>query len=64
MPKPASLGARDAGRPTSLPQLKSVPRITKKMIAATAVVHCLTVVTRNVRDYRQFAVALLSPFEG
>ncbi len=33
------------------------------MIAATAIVHRLTVVTRYVRDFRQFGVALLNPFE-
>ena len=32
------------------------------MIAATAIVHNLAVVTRNVRDFRQFGVALLNPF--
>lgn len=32
------------------------------LIAATARVHGLTVVTRNVRDYRTFGVPLLNPF--
>jgi predicted nucleic acid-binding protein len=32
------------------------------MIAATAVVHNLTVVTRNIRDFEPFGVATLNPF--
>lgn len=32
------------------------------MIAATALVHNLTVVTRNVRDFKRFQVPLFNPF--
>jgi predicted nucleic acid-binding protein len=32
------------------------------MIAATAQVHDLTVVTRNVRDFEVFGVRTLNPF--
>ncbi len=34
------------------------------LIAATAVVHRLTVVTRNVDDFAQFGVEILDPFES
>lgn len=33
------------------------------MIAATAMVHKLTVVTRNVRDFKRFEVPVLNPFD-
>lgn len=33
------------------------------MIAATAIVHNLTVVTRNVRDFKRFEVSFLNPFD-
>ena len=33
------------------------------MIAATAIVHRLTVATRNVRDFREFEVDLVDPFQ-
>jgi predicted nucleic acid-binding protein len=32
------------------------------MIAATALVHRLTVVTRNTRDFASFGVLLVNPF--
>ena len=34
------------------------------MIAAIAKVYQLTVVTRNVTDFKRFAVPLLNPFTG
>lgn len=33
------------------------------MIAATALVNHLTVATRNIRDFRDFGVATINPFE-
>ncbi len=34
------------------------------MIAASAIAHKLTVVTRNVRDFERFNVALFNPFDA
>lgn len=34
------------------------------MIAATAKIHGLTVVTRNVADFKAFGVPLLNPFKA
>lgn len=34
------------------------------MIAACAMVHKLTVVTRNIRDFKRFQVTLLDPFKA
>ena len=41
---------------------KSDTLIQDAMIAAVAIVHRLTVVTRNVRDFEHFAVPILDPF--
>ncbi len=43
---------------------KSDTLIEDAMIAATARVRRLTVATRNVRDFREFGVELLDPFDG
>ena len=34
------------------------------LIAAVAVVHSLTVATRNARDFDRLGVELVNPFEG
>ncbi len=34
------------------------------MIAATTNQHHLTIVTRNITDYKGFGVKLLNPFDG
>lgn len=34
------------------------------LIAGTAIVHGLTVVTRNVKDFSVFPVQVMSPFKG
>lgn len=41
---------------------RSVP-VMDALIAATARIHGLTLVTRNVRDFANLGVALLNPFE-
>jgi predicted nucleic acid-binding protein len=33
------------------------------MIAATAIVHGLKIVTRNIRDFKDFGVGVINPFE-
>ena len=42
---------------------KSDDLIIDTMIAATAIVNGLTVVTRNVRDFEQFNATIYNPFE-
>ena len=43
---------------------KSETVIEDAMIAATAKIHGLTVVTRNVADFKAFGVPLLNPFKA
>ena len=42
---------------------KSHTLVEDAMIAATAIVHKLTVATRNVGDFREFEVDLVDPFQ-
>lgn len=42
--------------PNPRPQIDS-------MIAATALVHCLTVITRNISDFEYFGAALFNPWQ-
>jgi predicted nucleic acid-binding protein len=42
---------------------KSDALVEDAMIAATALSHRLTVVTRNVRDFARFEIPILNPFE-
>jgi predicted nucleic acid-binding protein len=41
---------------------RSDAMIEDAMIAATALVHGLTIATRNTKDFKEFGVALLNPF--
>ena len=55
--------ARRAGDLRGALMSKGIPRTQADMlIAATAQVHHLTLVTRNVRDFERTTVALLNPF--
>lgn len=47
-----------------LMHLQSDAAFEDAMIAASAIVHKLTVATRNVRDFERFPVSLLNPFEN
>lgn len=57
-----SMDARTFRAWARLMHRRSDELIEDAMIAATAAVHHLTVVTRNVRDFEGFAVRTLNPF--
>jgi hypothetical protein len=47
----------------SLGEIQAGIEITREQDAAIALVHGLTVVTRNVKDFDGFGVALFNPFD-
>jgi toxin FitB len=49
---------------TRLMHRRSDDLIEDAMIAATAIVHDLTVVTRNIRDFGRLGVKTLNPFSA
>ncbi|WP_046863695.1 type II toxin-antitoxin system VapC family toxin [Microvirga massiliensis] len=59
-----AMDARVFRRWAKLMHHRSDDLIEDAMIAATALVHNLTVVTRNVRDFEQLGVQTLNPFEA
>src|SRR3977135_4110317 len=56
------MDARTFRRWACLMHGRSEPLIEDAMIAATADVHKLIVVTRNVRDFKQFGLRTINPF--
>ena len=69
----ASYGVLPGVLPMDAPTLREWARLMHRrsdtitedaMIAATAIVHRLTVVTRNVRDFSELGVELQNPFES
>jgi predicted nucleic acid-binding protein len=58
-----SMDARAFRSWARLIQRRTDDLIEDSMIAATAAVHSLTVVTRNVRDFEVFNVPTLNPFD-
>ena len=58
-----SMDARTFRSWARLMHRRSDHQIEDAMIAATAAVHNLTVVTRNLRDFKDFGVQTLNPFK-